>query len=110
MNAYQLYSISYWIYQNNPFKVETWLKDARLHAENGIAIALAGQKSDLEARREVSEEEAEAWAKKHDLPFLETSAKNDYNVEKIFSKLAVDIYKRLHDGRLEWIWTLLGSS
>ena len=51
----------------------------------------------------MSEEEAEAWAKKHDLPFLETSAKNDYNVEKIFSKLAVDIYKRLHDGRLEWI-------
>ena len=50
MNAYQLYSISYRIYQNNPFKVETWLKDARLHAENGIAIALAGQKSDLEAR------------------------------------------------------------
>lgn len=31
-----------------------WLKDAQLHAENGIAIALAGQKSDLDARREVS--------------------------------------------------------
>jgi len=79
---------------------ETWLKDARLHAENGIAIALAGQKSDLEGRREVSQEEAEKWARDNDLPFLETSAKNDFHVEKIFSKLAVDIYKRLHDGRL----------
>ena len=61
---------------------------------------MAGQKSDLEGRREVSQEEAEKWARDNDLPFLETSAKNDFNVEKIFSKLAVDIYKRLHDGRL----------
>ena len=51
----------------------------------------------------MSEEEAESWARANDLPFLETSAKNDYNVEKIFSKLAVEIYKRLHDGRLERI-------
>ena len=75
-------------------------KFQRTKAENGIAIALAGQKSDLEGRREVSQEEAEQWARQNDLPFLETSAKNDFNVEKIFSKLAVDIYKRLHDGRL----------
>ena len=78
----------------------SWLKDARLHAENGIAIALAGQKSDLDARREVATEEAEKWASENGLPFLETSAKNDYNVERIFSRLAVDIYKRIHDGRL----------
>ena len=75
-------------------------KKSKISAENGIAIALAGQKSDLEGRREVSQEEAETWARQNDLPFLETSAKNDFNVEKIFSKLAVDIYKRLHDGRL----------
>ncbi|CAG5097444.1 Oidioi.mRNA.OKI2018_I69.XSR.g15079.t2.cds [Oikopleura dioica] len=78
-----------------------WLKDAQLHAENGIAIALAGQKSDLDARREVSTEEAETWAHENNLPFLETSAKNDYNVERIFSKLAVDIYNRINDGRLK---------
>lgn len=71
-----------------------------MHAENGIAIALAGQKSDLEARREVSTEEAEKWANQNGLPFLETSAKNDFNVERIFSRLAVDIYKRIQDGRL----------
>ena len=50
--------------------------------------------------RTLPQEEAENWARANDLPFLETSAKNDFNVEKIFSKLAVDIYKRLHDGRL----------
>ena len=46
------------------------------------------------------EEEAETWAHENNLPFLETSAKNDYNVERIFSKLAVDIYNRINDGRL----------
>ena len=61
---------------------------------------MAGQKSDLNGRREVSTEEAEKWANENGLPFLETSAKNDYNVERIFSRLAVDIYNRIHDGRL----------
>ena len=45
---------------------------------------LVGNKSDLEKEREVSKEEGEEFAKKYDLIFIETSAKNNDNVGKLF--------------------------
>ena len=39
--------------------------------------------SDLEARRDVSREEGEAFAREHGLIFMETSAKTAANVEEV---------------------------
>ena len=39
--------------------------------------------SDLEARRDVKKEEAEAFAREHGLIFMETSAKTAANVEEV---------------------------
>ena len=39
--------------------------------------------SDLEARRDVSKEEGEAFAREHGLIFMETSAKTAANVEEV---------------------------
>ena len=39
--------------------------------------------SDLEARREVKQEEGEAFAREHGLVFMETSAKTAANVEEV---------------------------
>ena len=50
-------------------------------------IALAGNKSDLGSRRTVEYEEANAYAEEKGLLFLETSAKNDDNVDEIFLQL-----------------------
>lgn len=44
---------------------------------------LIGNKSDLEAKRAVSYEEGEAFAKDHGLFFMETSAKTSANVEEV---------------------------
>lgn len=44
---------------------------------------LIGNKSDLEAKRAVSYEEGEAFAKAHGLFFMETSAKTSANVEEV---------------------------
>ena len=43
-----------------------------------------GNKVDLEAEREVSFEEGQAFARKHQLMFFETSAKTALNVEAAF--------------------------
>lgn len=43
---------------------------------------LVGNKSDLEAKRQVDYEEAKAFAEERGIQFLETSAKNATNVEK----------------------------
>ncbi|CAG2195527.1 RAB2A [Mytilus edulis] len=54
----------------------TWLEDARQHSNSNMVIMLIGNKSDLEARRDVKKEEGEAFAREHGLIFMETSAKN----------------------------------
>ena len=48
--------------------------------------------------REVSEDEARAWAEFNNIPFVETSAKSGLNVEDIFAILAQSIYDRIESG------------
>jgi len=45
----------------------SWLEDARQHSNSNMVIMLIGNKSDLEARREVKREEGEAFAREHGL-------------------------------------------
>lgn len=59
---------------------------------------LIGNKSDLEARREVKKEEGEAFAREHGLIFMETSAKTAANVEEAFIGTAKEIYQKIQDG------------
>jgi Ras-related protein Rab-18 len=53
-----------------------------------------GNKSDLEAKRRVSTEEAQAFADKYGHAMLETSAKNGVNVDAAFQKLVRRIMER----------------
>ena len=45
---------------------------------------LVGNKSDLVDNRVVSREEADNFAKDHNLPYIETSAKEGVNIEELF--------------------------
>lgn len=47
-----------------------------------------GNKCDLELERQVNKEVAKNFAKENNLLFLETSAKNGTNIEKIFQILS----------------------
>ena len=48
-----------------------------------MTIMLIGNKCDLDARRQVSTEEGERFAKENGLIFMETSAKTAFNVEEV---------------------------
>ena len=63
-----------------------------------MVIMLIGNKSDLEARREVKKEEGEAFAREHGLIFMETSAKTAANVEEAFIGTAKEIYQKIQEG------------
>lgn len=76
----------------------TWLEDARQHSSSNMVIMLIGNKSDLDAKREVKAEEGLQFAKEHGLVFMETSAKTAANVEEAFINTAREIYQKIQDG------------
>eukprot|EP01029_Cantina_marsupialis_P021384 TRINITY_DN510751_c0_g1_i1.p1 TRINITY_DN510751_c0_g1~~TRINITY_DN510751_c0_g1_i1.p1 ORF type:complete len:286 (+),score=56.78 TRINITY_DN510751_c0_g1_i1:26-859(+) len=72
-----------------------WFKLIRTKARNANVI-LVGNKSDLdENKRVVSYEEGEKLASELKLPFIETSAKTNHNVDKMFHLLASAVINRV---------------
>ncbi|KAG0046654.1 GTP-binding protein of the rab/ypt, partial [Linnemannia elongata] len=68
-------------------KAKSWVKELQRQADPNIVIALAGNKSDLSARRVVETEEAQAYADEAGLLFFETSAKTATNVNELFTSI-----------------------
>ncbi|XP_071725577.1 ras-related protein RABA2a-like [Rutidosis leptorrhynchoides] len=73
--------------------VKRWLKELRDHADSNIVIMLIGNKTDLKHLRAVSTEDAQIFAEKEGLSFIETSALEAVNVEKSFQTILGEIYK-----------------
>jgi len=69
--------------------------------DSNVNIVLIGSKCDLTKRRSVSTEEGVELAKKLNIRFFESSAKEYVNVEEPFIALVKDCCKRLHKVELE---------
>lgn len=69
-------------------RAKTWVKELQKQGNPNIIIALAGNKLDLEADRQVSREEAFAYAQEQGVELFETSAKTNVNVSEIFQQIA----------------------
>ena len=72
--------------------VQRWLRELRDHADSNIVIMMAGNKSDLNHLRAVSEQDGQALAETEGLSFLETSALEAFNIEKAFQTILTEIY------------------
>ncbi|KAK4378711.1 hypothetical protein RND71_000573 [Anisodus tanguticus] len=73
--------------------VSRWLKELRDHADSNIVIMLIGNKTDLKHLRAVATEDAQSFAEKEGLSFIETSALEATNVEKSFQTILSEIYR-----------------
>ena len=79
----------YDITNNQTFEnVSKWVNQIHEEVSLNVAIFLAGNKIDLEEKREISYEIGEKLAKELGCTFIEASAKTGVNIDEIFNELA----------------------
>lgn len=76
-------------------RAKVWVKELQRQAAPNIVIALAGNKADLAAKRQVEMADAQTYADENGLIFLETSAKTAVNVNDIFMAIARKLPKNV---------------
>ena len=79
-------------------KIQYWVEEIKANAEETIKCVLIGTKSDLD-KREVSEEEGKNLGKSYGYKFLETSAKENININETFDTLVSEILSNYEDKR-----------
>ena len=68
--------------------VPKWLKSISDNAYENVQKIIIGNKCDLEDKRMVAKEKGEEIDRESGIPFMETSAKTNVNIEKAFVELA----------------------
>jgi len=97
-NFYRNSSLAILVYSidnKNSFEnLEIWLNEIRTKGNPDVKIFLVGNKIDLEDKREVSTEEGKLFYENNKLSlFIETSAKNGTNIQELFKKAAILLYR-----------------
>ena len=89
--ASQGFILAYDINNKESFeKVQYWIEEIKSNAEEKIKCILIGTKCDLD-KREVSEEEGQNLGEQYGYKFLETSAKDNININETFETLVSEI-------------------
>jgi Ras-related protein Rab-2A len=81
--------------------VQSWIDDCTKQTPKSILLLLIGNKSDLNDQREVQYEEGAEFAKRRNMIFLETSAKNGNNISDIFEKSVKFIDKNIQENKYD---------
>lgn len=79
-------------------ELDSWLDDLHKLAAPNAAVVLVGNKSDLTAERQVSDPEIREYAQRHNLQYLETSAKSATNINDVFVRLSLNINEKMKSG------------
>ena len=81
--------------------VKKWMRAIEENSGEDIAKVIIGNKSDMESLRAVSEEDAKTLAKETKSGFLETSAKNNVNIDEAFVLLTGAILNKMYKPKIE---------
>ena len=79
--------------------IKTWVNTVSEHANDDAQLLLVGNKSDMDTRV-VTTEQGEDLAKELGIPFVESSAKDDSNVDDIFFTLAKLIQEKVDSNQV----------
>eukprot|EP00034_Subulatomonas_tetraspora_P000855 GABW01001127.1.p1 GENE.GABW01001127.1~~GABW01001127.1.p1 ORF type:complete len:120 (+),score=33.11 GABW01001127.1:99-458(+) len=79
--------------------IRNWIRNIEQHASENVSKILIGNKCDKEDTKVVDSAKARALANEYGIPFLETSAKTNVNVEEAFLMLTREIKEKLIDSQ-----------
>jgi small GTP-binding protein len=82
-------------------QLHTWITDLHTFASPNAVVLLVGNKADRTANRCVTPTEAEAFARRHSLTYLEVSALDGTNIKEAFHRLAYEICEKVKRGKIE---------
>jgi len=72
--------------------LDKWLTDISDKVPSNAYIIIAGNKLDIESKRQVSIEEVKKFADEKRLKFIETSAKTGHNIKLLFDTITSTLY------------------
>ena len=72
--------------------IDKWIRDLKNNGDEKIVLFLIGNKNDLNDDRVIDTNEGKNKAKENKMFFLETSAKNNDNVDKAFDEIINNIF------------------
>ncbi|XP_075776875.1 ras-related protein Rab-10-like isoform X1 [Pelodiscus sinensis] len=75
--------------------ITNWMKDIHEKAGDEVDIVLLGNKCDKEAERVIPKQRGEKLAWEYGIPFFETSATDNINIEDAFSVLTKEILNKV---------------
>ena len=88
--------ISYDITNKQSFvNIERWMRNVKDFGSDNAVKILIGTKSDLEEKRKVSKKELEDLANELDMKYIETSAKDNKNVDELFIIICKEILNNM---------------
>ncbi len=73
---------------------KNYLEEVRINSDKNCVIYLIGNKIDLSDERQITKDEAELFAQKEKIEYIETSAVKNLKVSEVFTSLLNDIYER----------------
>ncbi|CAF0800883.1 unnamed protein product, partial [Didymodactylos carnosus] len=76
-----------------------WIREVKAYANNSVLCVLVGNKCDI-SQREIPAEIGEQFSERNDMWYLETSAKDSDNVNKLFYGIAEELTQKARESAL----------
>jgi len=75
--------------------IRNWIRNIEQHAADNVDKILIGNKCDIMSEKVIETSRGKALAEEYGIPFFETSAKNNLNVQEAFYCIGKNIKTRL---------------